>query len=146
MRYLLAMLAVLLCACATAYQSNDNFTGGYEEMQLGENIYQVRFEGNGNTKADRASSFLLRRCAELTLENGQRYFALGDVSFQTSTEVMGDFSFNFPNGQTIMRILSSKDADPMALDAVMVVRETDNIARDRLSETARATLRQFTQE
>ena len=68
-------MAVLLSGCATVYQS-EGFTGGYSETQLGENVFQVSFRGNGYTDRERASDFALLRSAELTLEKGFRYFVI----------------------------------------------------------------------
>lgn len=71
----IVLVAVLLSGCATAYQ-REGFGGGYSEMQLGENIFQVSFRGNGYTSWERASDFSLLRSAELALENGFRYFVI----------------------------------------------------------------------
>jgi len=68
-------LLVLLSGCASAYQPQ-SFTGGYSETQLGENIFQVSFRGNGYTRPERAADFSLLRSAELTLEKGFRYFVI----------------------------------------------------------------------
>ena len=73
--FILALATVLLGGCATTYQPN-SFTGGYSETQLGENIFQVSFRGNGYTSRERASDFSLLRSAEVALENGFRYFVI----------------------------------------------------------------------
>ncbi len=73
--FILALATVLLAGCATTYQQN-SFTGGYSEIQLGENIFQVSFRGNGYTSRERASDFSLLRSAEVALENGFRYFVI----------------------------------------------------------------------
>lgn len=62
-------------ACATQYQ-RQGFSGGYTETQLDNNVYRVSFRGNGYTSAERAADFNLLRCAELTLQNGYKYFAV----------------------------------------------------------------------
>lgn len=73
-RLLLVLLSsILLAACATSYQPK-GFSGGYVETQLGENIFQVSFLGNGYTRSQRASDFALLRSAEIATENGFRYF------------------------------------------------------------------------
>jgi hypothetical protein len=69
------LIAILLSGCATSYQRK-SFTGGYSETQLGENIFQVFFKGNGYTSRERAFDFSMLRSAELTLENGFRYFII----------------------------------------------------------------------
>lgn len=139
----LAVVATLftlsVSGCATAYQSK-RLSGGFEETRLGDGMYQVRFQGNGYTSQDRASQFLLRRCAELTLEHGQRYFALGGVDRQTSMSAGSGMLFSFPHGQAIFRVLEDKATDPMAIDAVVVVEDTDALAEGVLSAKAKETL------
>jgi hypothetical protein len=83
-------LIVLVTGCSTPYQS-DGFTGGYEETQVRENTWTVRFRGNGYTKASRAADFCLLRCAEICYENGYNYFVIVD-----STEDSLQASYSTP--------------------------------------------------
>ena len=98
--------ALVLSACATAYQSQ-GLTGGFDEVQLDTNVYQVNFRGNGFTSAERAADLCLLRSADLTLEKGYKYFAIverqersSQSSFQTpsqsytSSNVTGSVSGN----------------------------------------------------
>jgi hypothetical protein len=71
----IVFLSALLSGCATAYQQQ-SFSGGYSETQLGENIFQVSFRGNGYTRRERASDFSLLRSAAVALEHGFRYFVI----------------------------------------------------------------------
>ena len=71
----LISVAIIFSSCATAYKKV-GFTGGYSETQLGENIFQVSFRGNGYTSRERASDFVLLRSAEVSLENGYQYFII----------------------------------------------------------------------
>jgi len=66
--------ACLLAGCATEYQP-DGVSGGYSEQQRGSTA-QVSFRGNGLTTAEALHSFVLRRCAEVTLVDGYNYFVL----------------------------------------------------------------------
>jgi len=78
MRYfipIVLLMVVILTGCATSYQKQ-GFTGGYSETQLGENIFQVSFKGNGHTSRERVSDFALLRSAEIVIENGYRYFVV----------------------------------------------------------------------
>ena len=72
----LIFAAILVEGC-TAYQKQ-GFTGGFSETQLGENVFQVTFKGNAYTSRERVSDFNLLRSAEITLENGYRYFVIVD--------------------------------------------------------------------
>jgi hypothetical protein len=82
-KVLLAFISFLIISCATTYQSN-SLTGGYSEMRLGENMFKVSFKGNGYTHAQRAEDLCLLRCAELTVNNGFRYFVIVDERSDSS--------------------------------------------------------------
>jgi len=73
-------IGVLICVlfvqgCATTYKSIGR-QGGYSEIQLDENIFKVSFSGNGHTSIERSEDFTLLRSAELTLNNGFKYFTI----------------------------------------------------------------------
>lgn len=67
----------MLAACATGHQPYSYFGGGgYKDAQLSENIFKVTVEANGYTSNSRATDLALLRSAELTLQNGFKYFAI----------------------------------------------------------------------
>jgi hypothetical protein len=66
--------ACLLAGCATAYQP-DGVSGGYSENLQGSTA-QVSFRVNAMTTPETLHSFVLRRCAEVTLQDGYSYFVL----------------------------------------------------------------------
>lgn len=68
-----------LQGCSTAYQSR-GFSGGYSETQLDENIFKVSFSGNGYISGHKVADYTLLRSAELTLQNGFKYFAIVDAN------------------------------------------------------------------
>lgn len=76
--------AVGLAGCATAYQ-RDGLTGGFSETQLDENVWRVKFVGNGYTDDQTAEEFALLRSAELTLEKGYSHFVLAGSRSSTKT-------------------------------------------------------------
>jgi len=79
--WLLALLAPALAACATPY-AKEGFTGGFEVKELGQDVYRVRFQGNGYTSKETVQSYWLYRCAELALEQGFTGFEiLSDMQF-----------------------------------------------------------------
>src|SRR6516165_10775345 len=96
LRYFLLSIAgsaaiVFLSGCATPYQPMSAL-GGYREIQLAPNIYRVMFFGNGYTNGELAIEYALRRCAELTQQNGCRYFGIlgvADLSTQSSVTIPG---------------------------------------------------------
>ena len=123
-------LVTRLAGCAaTPYEAGERF--GYSETRLSEDSYQVRFQGNAPTWHDRVSQFVLRRCAELTLEHGRRYFTT--VSTATQQHVSGF-------GQVTIKMLNRKDDMPNAIDAVIVIHETSEISEGKLSSRAQKTL------
>ena len=66
--------ACLLAGCTTAYQP-DGVSGGYTQ-QVRDSTAQISFRANGLTTPETLNSFVLRRCAEVTLEDGYSYFVL----------------------------------------------------------------------
>ena len=82
-RVLLAVIVAALTGCATPYQKR-SFSGGYSETQLAENVFKVSFNGNGYTGKERAADMALLRSAEITLQNGFRYFAVVDERSSSS--------------------------------------------------------------
>ncbi len=66
--------ACLLAGCATAYQP-DGVSGGYSQNLQGSTA-QISFRGNAMTTPETLHSFVLRRCAEVTLQDGYSYFVV----------------------------------------------------------------------
>ncbi len=95
--FCLILLAVILSGCATAYQRQD-FTGGYSETRLAENIFQISFRGNGYTSRERASDFSLLRSAEVTIENGYQYFIIVESEKYSKTDLYTTPSTSYTTG------------------------------------------------
>jgi len=75
-KYLSIILySILLAGCATNYKP-ESFNGGYSEMALSKDVYNVTFRGNGSTSEDKVYNYMLRRSAELTLDKGYKYFTI----------------------------------------------------------------------
>jgi hypothetical protein len=83
MKFFLLVIFVLLTSCATPYQSS-SFMGGFDEIKLSDDSYQVNFRGNKYSSTQRAIDFTLLRSAELTLENGYSYFIVVDSEVRSS--------------------------------------------------------------
>lgn len=73
-------LSVLLAGCATAYGPTGEVGGfehgGYTDQRIDENTVVVTFRGNSATPGSTAYSFLLYRCAQVTLSNGYDFFII----------------------------------------------------------------------
>lgn len=76
----LSVLMLALAGCgSTPYQASKGaFNEGYAETQLSQNIWQVHFEGNGDTSRQQAEDFCILRGAELASQNGYPYFSVAD--------------------------------------------------------------------
>lgn len=49
---------------------------GYSSFQLDSNIFKITYKGNHRTKKERINNFALLRSAEITIENGFKYFII----------------------------------------------------------------------
>jgi hypothetical protein len=101
-RVMLAIgLALMFGGCATTYHDS-GLTGGYTETRLDENIWTVRFAGNGYTSGGRATDFCMLRCAELCLENGFSHFIIvsAESNASVSTHTTPSTSYTTGNAYT----------------------------------------------
>lgn len=113
-------LACVLTSCATAYQP-DGIAGGYSDQRLDNNTAQVSFRGNRFNSSETLHSYLLRRCAEVTLHNGYNYFVLvgGEGNPGSGAKVNDEFSAS----TTIKMFKGNKpESDIHAYDAADVIR------------------------
>ena len=62
----------MLTACATAYQPMGS-TGGYEQTQLDESTFAIRFYGNGFTNRNTVTQYARLRAAEIGKQLGYQY-------------------------------------------------------------------------
>ena len=81
---------IFLVGCATPYKKI-GFNGGFYEKQIEANIFKVYFYGNRYTKSIRVNDFAFLRAAQITLENGFKYFAIVD-----SANLVGSVEYNTP--------------------------------------------------
>ena len=126
-------------SCATQYGAiDDNVSGGFSEIRLAPNRYRVMVEGNGLTSRGNVEKFLMRRCAELTLEQGKRYFVLDDHEAWLRVRRSRDGVVRMPANHAIVTIVSDRGRD--AFDAVDIIEETNAAADGRLSDRARRNL------
>jgi len=80
----LFVIAMLVSGCATGYHKM-GYTGGFSETKIQDDIYKVRFSGNPKCEMGRAEDFVLLRSAEVTLENGYKYFVIVDEKSGTKS-------------------------------------------------------------
>ena len=130
MRRLLLLLssALALGGCATTYTDASNplaLAGGYYDSAGPGKLTTVGFAGNGYTDAETARRYVLRRAAEVTLEQGKTHF-LVYTSLEHAArgapvgEDLGVHSLGGKPFQDIY-ILTLAAAEPGALDAADVL-------------------------
>jgi hypothetical protein len=67
--------AAALAGCATPYQAV-GLTGGYTNKKVDDQTYHVEFSGNGYTSRQMVHKYFMYRCAELTQQEGYKYFMI----------------------------------------------------------------------
>jgi len=73
MRTTALFVLILVAGCSTPYQKM-GYTGGHDDFRVTENEFEITFRGNQYTREEQVSRFVLRRAAEVTLENGFTHF------------------------------------------------------------------------
>jgi hypothetical protein len=87
-KVLVTCLGILsLGGCATTYKPA-GLLGGYSEMQLSSEEYQVTFTANGYTGSSTAYALFLTRAADIAIQNGYRYFYLVQVQDLTRNQTV----------------------------------------------------------
>lgn len=82
LRFTLVLSCILLLLGCAATYGPMNAHGGYTQKQINENTFEVSFEGNQYNTLEQVRTYLLYRCAELTLEQGLTYFLIvQDLSY-----------------------------------------------------------------
>ncbi len=103
------VVASLLASCATGYGQKSLFSGGFEDTQLGPDIFRVSFSGNDSTSMARTKDFALLRSAELALENGYPYFVVVDEQEWVEEIQVNDLKGNEPRASMTIQLLKAKD-------------------------------------
>ena len=135
--------ALLALGCVTGHQSSDlGVTGGYSETRLAPDTWRVLVEGNGFSTRSEIEQFLMRRCAELTLEQGKRYFTLSDHDAWTDTRPTESGFVTSAANEAVVTALDAKDHS--SFDAVEIIKTTDAAADGELSAKAKQTLDDLT--
>jgi hypothetical protein len=135
--------ALLMLGCATGHESiNLGVSGGYSETRLAPDTWRVVVEGNGFSTNSEIEQFLVRRCAELTLEQGKRYFVLSDHDAWTDTQPTESGFVTSPTNEAVVTALDARDIS--AFDAVEIIRTTNAAADSQLSARAKQTLDDLT--
>ena len=84
-KLVVSFILVVIAGCATSYQPQ-GMKGGFNETQLDTNMFVVTFKGNGYTNQETVKNYALLRSAEVTLENGYKYFSIVDANHDLNTK------------------------------------------------------------
>lgn len=136
MKILLLASLLTLASCATSYQKM-GLSGGYEEQQLANDIYKVEFSGNGYTGSSTVEKYLMRRCAELTVEKGFSHFLIvsGKDTTSESTHTNYQTTYNYgyaygtantytvskPGSEAVIKLLNNPPQNIFAYDANIIL-------------------------
>ena len=93
MRLLAGLLALFLTGCASSYQP-EGLSGGFSDIQLDKNVFQVSYQGNAYTRTPRLEEMALLRAADLTVSHGFRYFIV--LSGQAGGQMTSLFAPSLP--------------------------------------------------
>ena len=85
----LLFLSLFFWSCATTYNPK-GIGGGFSEEKLENGNYEVSFQGNMHTSVQSVKKNLLRRCSEITIENGFDFFEI--IEDKSDTEVTGHWN------------------------------------------------------
>lgn len=81
------MAIMLLNACAATYHAAEDGSSGFRDFKVDKGIFYVEYTESSNRSWDTVRNFALKRCAEITKENGYKYF---DVISKDEQEVYLD--------------------------------------------------------
>jgi hypothetical protein len=93
---LFAAFAATACATGAEYQPRTPGTAvGYTDLQLSANRYRVTYSGSWYSTRDDVETYLLRRAAEVTLQNGYSHFV---VQMQQTERMIDNLGTPYPYG------------------------------------------------
>jgi hypothetical protein len=153
----LFLALLFLAGCRTPYIAYDcepngapwpfpgwSCEGGYSELELAPDTYQVSFSGK-NISTAKSQDYALLRAAELTLEKGQRYFLVSNSWGQTDVLLQGSpdqtvyhgegfstttgggiYSMNLPQATYVIRIIDTGEGHEGGYNALTVQRSIRN--------------------
>lgn len=76
MRITLLPLCLLFISCSKPLIAPFTYASGTREVKIDENVYELHVQGPYNVDAGTVRRFFLCRAAELTLQNGGKFFVL----------------------------------------------------------------------
>jgi len=89
---ILTLTIIVLSGCASNYHRKGLIfsDGGHSEIKLGENVFQVVYEGNDKTNSEQVSDLNLLRSAEVALKHGFGYFIILQISGRAVNQIFDE--------------------------------------------------------
>lgn len=127
---ILALAVIAMSGCSSNYHRKSLlFNSGYTEKQLGENVFQIVFEGHKSSNSEQVSDLNLLRSAEVTLKHGFGYF----IILQTSGNGANQLFDNAPSMASTARGLEKTHA---ATSTILCAREKPEISHGQVYDAA----------
>jgi hypothetical protein len=100
------------------YLKLNSYGEGYSDVQLDANTFSVTFSGNAETTHDIVQTYLLYRCAEITVQSGYDYFVVSDRNIQEKKAKLTLMPMGYTAVATIKVFKGEKPSDnPNAYNA-----------------------------
>ena len=115
------LTAIVLSACATAYQPKDTLTGGFTETQLAPDAYRIVFNGNSSTSKERAQDFALLRAAELALSAGFPFFTIQDSDNVINHSTSQGITIGMPRIEILVQFHAAKQPGLFTYDSAFLI-------------------------
>ena len=99
---------ILASGCVpTPYKSQKwSFLGGYSEKMVKQDIYEIKFKGNGFTKREAVVDYALLRSAEVALLHQCTFFAIIDAKENAPEKDVPGAEISYLDGQKLMHPIS----------------------------------------
>ena len=95
----LMVVGLVAAGCGeTGYHVKDA-SGGYSDFAISPDVFSVSFKGNSSTGRHTVEKYLMRRCCEVTLANGYKYYIVvsDKEDTRTGTIYSGNTTYNSSN-------------------------------------------------
>lgn len=114
MRFILVIVLCFLSSCATQDQEQSVWNGhGYSELKVANDGFIVAFHANHTTPMMQVMQYAVARAAELTLENGYRYFAILSAMDESKVDTQG----STPGATLLVKCFKEKPQIDNVIDA-----------------------------
>lgn len=128
---ILALMVTVLTGCNSGYHQKGSLfrSDGHTESKLGENVFQVAYEGNVETDSEQVMDFNLLRSAEVALKHGFSYF----IILQTTGS---DTNLIFEQAPTLSSTTADQNKTHSAISTILCSKEKPDISHGQVYDAA----------